>query len=366
LAVEIAVPETLAGPMTAELVIEGNGGTKRVAVVLEPKPAAASDPAGLTPAPVDIAAADSRLLALIARQSTAARVATWGLVALAARLLVGAASGSIGEDAMTPSGPDAPKLGGVALALAAVGALLGGRLAWRRGGAREAPPGGFAGGFVGVIAAAAAVAACRSIEPALGPWSSSLVAVCGLWTAIGVGLAAISTLISRPDRIGPRSPNRDAKPWLPTVLTNWGSGRIRIKSPRVTIRMLVLVVAIAALMSRSYTFWCLSSEYAKIASNHKEQLWIDSLNMAQVKYARSTFDYPSWPGLDATIAILRTKCDYENYMTNKYRRLSFYPWLSAGQDPPAPKMIQDVPPPPPPSNHPSLPWRLSVDDPYPF
>lgn len=158
-----------------------------------------------------------------------------------------------------------------------------------------------------------------------------------------------------PDRSRPRPPRRTAWSWLPTVLTNWGLGRVRIKSPRVTIRMLVLIVAITALMSRAYTYWCLSSEYAKVAGKHRKQLWIDNLNMLQACHARSTFDYPSWPGLDATIQILRTKCEYENYMINKYRRLSYYPWLSAGQDPPFPKMIQDRPSPPPPPDRPSPP-----------
>ena len=44
LAVEIAVPDALPQPLRAEVIVEGNGGSRRVAVILEAKPAA--DPAG--------------------------------------------------------------------------------------------------------------------------------------------------------------------------------------------------------------------------------------------------------------------------------------------------------------------------------
>jgi hypothetical protein len=46
-----------------------------------------------------------------------------------------------------------------------------------------------------VIAASALVATCRAVEPILGSWSSSVIAVCLLWGLIGSGLAALSTLV---------------------------------------------------------------------------------------------------------------------------------------------------------------------------
>lgn len=189
LPVVVTIPETLGAPLVGGLVIEGNGGSKRVEVVLEARPTADEIP-GAGPAPPG----GATLAAMIARQPPVARVPAWGMAAMAARLVVGVAGGSLGSDAMTASGPDAPKLGGVALLLAAAGAGLGARLAWRRGGPREAPAGGFAGGFAGVVAAAALVAACRSIEPILGDWSTSVIAVSGLWAVLGAGLGAISTL----------------------------------------------------------------------------------------------------------------------------------------------------------------------------
>ncbi len=197
LPIEVTVPATLPAPLTADLVIEGNGGTKRVAVVLEAK-AGPADPVGATPEPAG--SSDLRLGALIARQSPGARVATWSLAALAVRLLIGVAGGSIGEDAMIASGPEAPRLGGVALALAAAGALAGAGLASRRGGPREAPTGAFAGGCAGVVAAAALVAACRSIEPLLGSWATSIPAVCLLWAALGAAPAAASMLVVKGEQ----------------------------------------------------------------------------------------------------------------------------------------------------------------------
>ena len=194
LPVDVAIPERLDRPLKAELIIESNGGSKRVAVILEAKPAP-TEFSETNPIADPPSAGGATLGELIARQSFAARVGTWGMAALAIRLVIGVASGSIGEDAMTASGPDAPRLGGVAVMLAAVGALIGGVLAIRRGGSREAPTGAFAGACAGAIAAAALVATCRSVEPILGAWSTSIIAVCVLWAAIGSGLAALSMLV---------------------------------------------------------------------------------------------------------------------------------------------------------------------------
>jgi FHA domain len=193
LAVDVSIAETLPSPLKAEVVVDGNGGSKRVVVTLEAKTAQADFPDSETPA--DRPAGGMSLSELIARQSPTARIVSWGLAALAVRLLVGVASGSIGEDAMTAAGSDSPGLGRVALVLFGLGALLGGIFANRRGGVREAPTGAFAGGCAGVIAATAVVAACRSVEPALGGWSASIVAVCLAWALIGVGVAALSTLV---------------------------------------------------------------------------------------------------------------------------------------------------------------------------
>jgi hypothetical protein len=189
LAFDVAIPETLPVPLQAEIVVEGNGGTKRVTIVLEARAAVAEALEAEASTPVGVTLGE-----LIARQSPLARVASWALVAMILRLIVGVAAGSIGEDVWVPSGPDAPGLGRVAVALAAVGGVIGGLFAARRGGKGEAPYGAFAGACGGVIVASAVVAACRSVEPALGSWSTSMVAVGLVWALIGAGLAGLSTL----------------------------------------------------------------------------------------------------------------------------------------------------------------------------
>ncbi len=193
LAVEIAIPAVLEAPLSACVVIEGNGGSRQVEVILEAK-SALSDPIG----PADDAGrppGGATLGELIARQSMASRVTSWALVALAVRMLVGVAGGSIGEDGMIASGPGVPSLGRVALAVGVTGAILGGLLATRKGGPREVPSGAFAGGFAGVIIASALVAACRAAEPTLGGWSPSVVAVCLAWALFGSALAGLSRFV---------------------------------------------------------------------------------------------------------------------------------------------------------------------------
>ncbi len=195
LPIEIVVPDALPGPLQGVLLIEGNGGTRRIVVVLEAR-AAAVDPLEAGEPEPSTSPGDSRFLALVGRQSMPSRVATWALAALALRLLVGVAGGSIGEDAMVPAGPESPSLARVGLAFAVGGSILGAWAARRRGGAGEMPSGGFAGACFGLVVASAIVAACRSVEPLLGAWSTSIAAVCLLWAALGAALAGASSLLT--------------------------------------------------------------------------------------------------------------------------------------------------------------------------
>jgi hypothetical protein len=191
---EVAIPDKITAPLGSEVLIDGNGGSKRIKVILEAKTASGelietgsssveSVPSGLT------------LIDLIARQAPVSRVVTWSFAGLVIRLLVGVASGSIGADAVTASGADSPRLVGVAVMLAGLGGLLGGWLAKLRGGLREIPTGAFAGGFAGVVASTLVVASCRAVEPILGSWSTSVIAVCLLWGLIGAGLAGLSIVL---------------------------------------------------------------------------------------------------------------------------------------------------------------------------
>ena len=176
LPLRIAPPDRLAGPLSAAIILDGNGGTRRVPVTLAPAAAREAIPE-LAAAP----AADAGLTQRIARQSPRARVVSWGIGALGARalLLIGGAIG--------------PGLLGPAELFAALGALAGAILAGRRGSIGDAPAGAFAGACSGVIVAAVLVASARAIEPAT-PAPVHL----AVWALLGAAAAGASVLLIPP------------------------------------------------------------------------------------------------------------------------------------------------------------------------
>jgi hypothetical protein len=192
LPIEVHIPETFDTPPSATLVLDSNGGTQRVEVRLE-RPAA---PEVIPDAP---AALDSHvgvnLRGLIARQPVQLRLITWSLGAILLRVLILAASVLVG-----PGSEQArPPLRAVAVVLAVLGGVLGARFAWKHGELRDLPTVGFAGGIMGVLAATLLVAACRTLEPILGPGlSASSLVVCLLWGAVGAALAAGSAVLAPP------------------------------------------------------------------------------------------------------------------------------------------------------------------------
>jgi hypothetical protein len=183
LPIEVTMPETLVTPMRAALVIESNGGTKRIEVRLERPPARDTIPEG---GPEPSPRLSLGLGELIAKQPTGLRVILGSSVAAGFRLLI-ALGGMLG------SGEPSPALRGPAILLAVLGGVFAAALALRRGEARDLLPSSFAGAFAGVLLATLVVAACRAIEPALGPGliGTTLVPV-ALWAVLGAGLAGLS------------------------------------------------------------------------------------------------------------------------------------------------------------------------------
>ena len=190
-ALEVRIPETLDRPLTAALVVEGNGGWRRVEVKVEPpvqgEPFLDTGPAerirpGI-PLTERLAAIPAGLRIIgLAAGVCAIRTVLWAGDLVAARI--------------ASSGAARPALGASALALAIVGAALGAMLARRRGEASDVPTGAFAGGFAGVLLAALSVAACRSIEP----WfaftaGGSLVGTAVFWAALAGFGAGVSTVL---------------------------------------------------------------------------------------------------------------------------------------------------------------------------
>jgi hypothetical protein len=123
------------------------------------------------------------------------RLILWSLGALVLRVLV-LVSGLL----MLPgTGEARPPLRPAAVLLAILGGMAAIRLALRYGELRDVPAVGFAGGVAGVLGAAVLVAACRTIEPILGPGlGGSGVAVCLLWGLLGAIVAGVSAVAIPP------------------------------------------------------------------------------------------------------------------------------------------------------------------------
>ncbi len=188
LAIDVQIPEIFTAPPSAAIVLESNGGSRRVEVRLE-RPAAAS---AIPDAP---AVLDSHvgvgLRVLIARQPIGFRLVTWSLGALLLRVLV-----LVSEQVVAAgTGEGRPPLRPTAVLLAALGCMAAVRFAFKHGELRDVPAVGFAGGALGVLAAALLIAVCRTIEPGL---SASPVAVCFLWGGLGAIGAGVSAVLAPP------------------------------------------------------------------------------------------------------------------------------------------------------------------------
>jgi hypothetical protein len=189
---EVHIPETFPTPPTAALVLESNGGTRRVEVRLERLAAVDAIPDALS---VPDSHAGLGLRALIARQTIGWRLLAWSLGSLLLRMVVLIA----GMVFAAGTGEGRPPLGPAAVLLAVVGCVGALGFVLKHGELRDAPSVGFAGACAGVLAASVLIAACRTIEPMLGSAiSASPVAVCILWGALGAGLAGISAVLVPP------------------------------------------------------------------------------------------------------------------------------------------------------------------------
>lgn len=190
---DIQIPEQLAAPKLGTIVIESNGGTRRVTVRLERLPAPESIPE-LSSAMYGEGGPD--LLELVARQPIGLRMALGTLGGLALRSLV-ALGGLLPIGQGAGAAEALPRLLGPVILFATAGGVIGTALIARRGEARDLPPAGFAGACGGVFVAALSVAFCRAVEPILGPaptrslWLSGL-----LWAVLGAGIAGLSLVIA--------------------------------------------------------------------------------------------------------------------------------------------------------------------------
>ncbi len=168
LAVELELPETIDRPLTAAVLIESNGGTRRIGVRVE-RPAAPvvvvpDDRAGT--AGLAFPVLSEHLRRRLGRLAPAARLGVACACLIALRLLavlanvlpIGAAAGHAVE----------PRLSRIAIVLAAAGALAGCGLAIKRGDRRDLAAAGFAGAAFGLLGSGVWFALIQSVERLLG------------------------------------------------------------------------------------------------------------------------------------------------------------------------------------------------------
>jgi hypothetical protein len=200
LPIEVEFPERPDGRLAAEVVIESNGGVRRIPVriaVPERPPALPDAPAG-SPA-LTISEVFGPVAQTLARVRPPARIAGGIIAGLVFRGIV-LASGllAFGAPGVSISGPRLPAL---AALCAAIGVIAGVSKAWRWG---DRGATGVAAGLVGIMVAAVIYALVNTVERPLGDWSSSLLAVGLLWAALGAGVAGLTCLI-----VPARAPSRE-------------------------------------------------------------------------------------------------------------------------------------------------------------
>jgi hypothetical protein len=190
LPIELELPETIDRPLIAQVVIESNGGTRRVGVRVGRPGEQIVIPDSADAAFAVPAMWRGQMSRFVSGVQPGARIAIGCLVAVALRgmamllnaLPIGVAPASWAE----------PRLASEGALLAAAGIIAGLALASRRGDWRDFPAAAVAGGLLGLLAAAVWFAALRSIEPMLGSLGTSVWAIGFASAVLGAMLALIS------------------------------------------------------------------------------------------------------------------------------------------------------------------------------
>ena len=191
LSITVRRPEVAGTPPT--VVLEGDGGSRRIPITFESPAANAAMPdAETAPAPIDTAS----LLDAAApwfRLPLAAQLAIGAGAMVAIRLLMAAAS-------LGPNGAEAQTSGliGPAVVFAVAGAVAFVVYALRRRSLTDVPAAAFSGAIAGVIKAALCVALIGAVEGVPG---LSLTLAVPLWAAVGAAVAAASRLFAPPREV---------------------------------------------------------------------------------------------------------------------------------------------------------------------
>jgi hypothetical protein len=197
LPIEIDVPDRSAATTLGAIVLESNGGVRRVEIRLvrsapEQVPVATADGLAL---PIDLASLGRPLGERLATLSMKRRLLLAPLAMIAFRLLL--FLGMLVAPGVSGNAAE-PRLAPLALVTAAFGVVMG--LAWslRRDSESSLVPTGFAGGMLGVLAGAVGFAVISSIETLPGLPADSLVARLIVWAALGALAAPVSAVLVPP------------------------------------------------------------------------------------------------------------------------------------------------------------------------
>jgi hypothetical protein len=195
LPVQIDLPERATSASLGAIVLESNGGTRRVEIRLErPVAAAIPEPTAAVREPIDLAGLGRPLRDRVAALPLGSRLAAGVFAFVAFRLLI-LLAGFIPLGGPATGGAE-PRLGAIAAVCAAAGLLVGLVRGGRGGDVRDVAAAGFTAALLGTFAAAVGYAIVRSGEALLGGWASSSLAVLVLWAALGAAAATLSWLVA--------------------------------------------------------------------------------------------------------------------------------------------------------------------------
>jgi hypothetical protein len=193
LPVELTLPELIDRPLRALIVIESNGGAKRIEVRIERPVEQVLIAEGATGGVTGNPAWGGLLLEKMARLRPGARLAVGSLGAVGLRLLI--VLMNLVPIGRSGSGLLEPRLVSVSAVMVASGVLVALALLRGRGEARDRPAAAFAGGALGLLAAAFWFASIQSAEKTLGAWSNSLPILALFWAAVGALIALLSLIL---------------------------------------------------------------------------------------------------------------------------------------------------------------------------
>ena len=177
------IPETVASPISAFLVVESNGGERRVEVRLEPVSIAKSEDASI------FSERPEGLFDFLQHWTMARRIAMAASFAFGTRAVLSIIDG------LMPSTTPRESFVSSLLVFMLIGPVLGGVYGLRKEGPGALVPAVLASGFAAIFFSTILQSLRRAIDVPLG---TSVVVSCLVWTVLGIVVAVLSRLCIPP------------------------------------------------------------------------------------------------------------------------------------------------------------------------